>query len=260
MVNEITIEEALSIKMDHLTLGFMSRKDAGGYPDDFLKEEFQKALDKMKGDYKTKIYLAGPDVFRSNAVEHLESLKNLCSKYNFEGLAPLDNTIDIAPEHLLTPVHSNLIFKANLDMIKKCDVIIANIDCFRGACIDDGTAWEIGCGFALGKKIYGYSDTYKQSLVELTDEMFDITNQPKYTIVENFGNTANLMIVDSILDSGGGIFGTFEHCLMSLSGQTIAEYESTGCCPECGEGFGNEEEWKYDADCICGDYVKKRTN
>ncbi len=26
----------------------------------------------------------------------------------------------------------------------------------------------------------------------------------------------------------------------------------TGCCPECGEGYENEDEWEDDDTCICG--------
>jgi hypothetical protein len=31
------------------------------------------------------------------------------------------------------------------------------------------------------------------------------------------------------------------------------EPESRGCCSECGEGYDNEEEWKYNTECeLCG--------
>lgn len=172
-----------------------------------------------------KIYLAGPDVFRENAIEHLNGLKELCKQYGFEGLAPLDNVIDIPDKDKFTPKHSNLIFKANFDLIKQCDVIIANIVPFRGACIDDGTAWEIGCGFAFDKKIYGYSHLHDKSLERITQDLWDMNDYygvhngygNEYPIVENFGNGVNLMICDSIKDSGGLICKTFEDCLIELS-------------------------------------------
>lgn len=171
-----------------------------------------------------KIYLAGPDVFRENAIEHLNGLKELCKQYKFEGLAPLDNVIEIPECDKFTPKHSNLIFKANFDLIKECDVIIANIVPFRGACIDDGTAWEIGCGFAFGKKIYGYSKLCNKSLVEITKDLWDMNDYhgdrngygTEFSIVENFGNGVNLMICDSIKESGGEICETFEDCLRKL--------------------------------------------
>ena len=163
-----------------------------------------------------KIYLAGPDVFRENAIEHLNNLKVLCEKYGFIGLAPLDNVVEVSVIQANTPFHSNLIFMANVDLIKECDVIIANISPFRGACADDGTAWEIGCGYALGKKLYGYSDMCNLSLRAITNIMFDIERQPEYPIVEQFGNTVNLMLIDSIKETGGNVFKTFEECLIDL--------------------------------------------
>ena len=31
------------------------------------------------------------------------------------------------------------------------------------------------------------------------------------------------------------------------------EPKSRGCCYECGEGFDNEEEWRYNTECeLCG--------
>lgn len=163
-----------------------------------------------------KIYLAGPDVFRQNAIEHFNNLKEICSKQGFEGIAPLDNTVEVNSEDECTPIHSNLIFTANVDMIKECDIIVANIEPFRGAGVDDGTAWEIAYGFALGKKVWGYSDYSNLSLKAITNVMFDMNRQEHYPIVENFGNTANLMIVESIKKSGGNIFKTFEECIESV--------------------------------------------
>lgn len=164
-----------------------------------------------------KIYLAGPDVFRNNAIEHLDGLKQLCKNHGFTGLAPLDNVLEIEDKDKFTPKHSNLIFKANVDLIRECDVIIANILPFRGVCIDDGTAWEIGCGYALGKKIYGYSPLFTKTLVEITKKAPYNLVDKDYPIIEDFGNGVNLMICDSISNSGGGIFETFEDCLEHLS-------------------------------------------
>ena len=163
-----------------------------------------------------KIYLAGPDVFRANAIEHLNTLKELCIEYGFIGLAPLDNVIEIPEENKFTPFHSKLIFKANVELIRECDVIIANVLPFRGACADDGTAWELGCGYALGKKLYGYSEFNNLSLKAITNIMFELDRQQEFTEVENFGNTVNLMIADSIREFGGEIYKTFEECLKNL--------------------------------------------
>ena len=32
--------------------------------------------------------------------------------------------------------------------------------------------------------------------------------------------------------------------------------EDRGCCDNCGEGFDNEEEWKYNTECeVCGEPI-----
>lgn len=38
------------------------------------------------------IYLAGPDVFRPDALTHGQNLKALCAEFGHRGLYPLDNT------------------------------------------------------------------------------------------------------------------------------------------------------------------------
>lgn len=164
-----------------------------------------------------KIYIAGPDVFRSDAISKFEEIKIITNKYNYIGLIPIDNTIDISDNDKFTKSHSKLIFNSNVHLIDKCDIIIANLEPFRGACVDDGTSWEIGYGFALGKKIYGYSPFFDQLLKDITLKTFDINKQPEYSIIENFGHPVNLMIVDSIEKSGGKIFKTFEDCLKNLN-------------------------------------------
>lgn len=170
--------------------------------------------------YGLKIYLAGPDVFRKDALKRFALLKKYATKYGHEGLAPFDNTIDnISQEELNTPIHSMEIFAQNVKLIDKCDIIIANIEPFRGAGVDDGTAFELGYGFAAGKTMYGYSTLSKLPLRKITEIMFDLNKQPKFQEIENFGHSVNLMIAHSIEASGGKIFSTFEQCLIDLNRQ-----------------------------------------
>lgn len=161
---------------------------------------------------KLKIYLAGPDVFRENAVEFLQGLKDLCAEYGHEGLSPLDNevegdsTADLALE----------IYFGNIALVKECDVVIANLIPFRGPSVDDGTAFEIGYAAALGKRIYGYSVVYKMSLKDLTYAMKTGINKKTFPKVEDFGLSCNLMLAKAITESGGKIVGTPEEVLQDL--------------------------------------------
>ncbi|EKR62374.1 nucleoside 2-deoxyribosyltransferase domain protein [Leptospira weilii str. 2006001853] len=44
-------------------------------------------------------------------------------------------------------------------MIQRVDIVLANCNSLRGALVDDGTSVEIGTGFSIGKRIYGYTKT-----------------------------------------------------------------------------------------------------
>ncbi len=126
-----------------------------------------------------KVYLAGWEVFRPDAVEIGDKLKKLCASYGFEGLYPLDNECDNSKE----------IFMGNLELIKKADYVIANVNAFRGYEPDSGTAFEIGYAAALGKTIVTYLEE-KRPMIEW------VKDKNGYSI-ENFGYPVNLMIAES---------------------------------------------------------------
>ena len=101
-----------------------------------------------------RIYLAGPDVFRSDAVAHGQALKALCAEQGCEGLFPLDNAI---PAELSSPhEQAAWIYRANLALIDAADAVLANLDFFRGAEPDSGTCFEVGYAVARGKPVVGY--------------------------------------------------------------------------------------------------------
>ena len=105
---------------------------------------------------KLKIYLAGPEVFKEDAIEVGKSMKKYCKKKGFKGLFPLDKQI-IAPTKKEA---SMAIFEANRAMIEKADIVVANLNDFRGSEPDSGTVCEIG--YDLGKITVGYLALYKK--------------------------------------------------------------------------------------------------
>ena len=103
-----------------------------------------------------KLYLAGPDVFLPNAFEQGERLKALCAEFGVQGLYPLDHSV---PEGIVEPVEqARWIYQANLELIRQADVVLANLNPFRGAEPDSGTSFELGYAAALGKPLFGYID------------------------------------------------------------------------------------------------------
>lgn len=103
-----------------------------------------------------RIYLAGFDVFRTDAVEHGRYLKSLCEAHGLQGLYPFDNDVPPAATPQLT---AKLICDANIAMIRHCDAVLANLNLFRGYEPDSGTAFEVGMAVALGKPVWAYFES-----------------------------------------------------------------------------------------------------
>ncbi len=158
-----------------------------------------------------KVYLAGPEVFLSNAIEIGKKKKDLCKKYGFEGIFPLDNEINF---DLLRPYETGLkISQINEELLKKCDLVIANITPFRGPSADVGTIFEIGFAKGLGLIIFAYTNT-KILFTERTVGFVGIRSNTDFTNlrdhndmkIEQFGMTDNLMIDGGIVNDKGMIF------------------------------------------------------
>lgn len=151
------------------------------------------------------VYLAGPDVFRPDAHERAEAARRLCKQYGYEALIPLD-TYDANPHR---------IYQANVAMIKRAQVIIANLDPFRGAEADSGTCCEIGMAVALGKKVCGYVSRRQTTFERVADyegrSIPDFLDRNGWHI-ENFGLPVNLMLACSM----SIVVGTLEDALIHL--------------------------------------------
>lgn len=140
-----------------------------------------------------KIYLAGPDVFRPDALDWGRSLKALCREYGFEGLFPLDNE---APIGLAGPTLACWIYAANIALIRQCDLVMANLEPFRGYEPDSGTAFEVGFAIALGRPVWGYHapmGTLREQVPQLR-RPDGVELDAEGQLVEDFGLSRNLML------------------------------------------------------------------
>ncbi|KEA61825.1 Nucleoside 2-deoxyribosyltransferase [Marinobacterium lacunae] len=148
-----------------------------------------------------KIYLAGPDVFRRDAKALGQAKADICAEFGFEGLFPLDSNVDLTG---LSPFQSGVaIYNADIDLMNRCDLIVANMTPFRGPGIDGGTAFEMGYMRAQGKPVWGYTlDTRDYGdRVEHAEPGWDHDDQH----IEAFGMSDNLMMVGAIAESGGSL-------------------------------------------------------
>lgn len=135
-----------------------------------------------------KLYLAGPDVFAPDAELRFAAMREVCRKAGYEPLTPVDNAL---PEGLQGRALAAFIKQANVELIRRCDAVVANISPFRGPNMDPGTAWEIGFAEALGKPVILWSET-AALLADRTPG--DGHADPQGWMVENFGLAENLMI------------------------------------------------------------------
>ena len=146
------------------------------------------------------VYLAGPEVFLSNSKEIGEHKKALCKKYGFEGVFSLDNEVDVGDK---SPSDIGLcISGVNEDLIKSCEIVIANITPFRGPSADVGTAYEMGFAHALGKKVFAYTNVampFTERTVKALKSQVKRSNDGKLRdahgmFIEEVDLTDNLMI------------------------------------------------------------------
>ena len=140
-----------------------------------------------------RVYLAGFDVFRPDARAFGERLRAACAEYGFEGLFPLDGE---PPADLEGPRKAAWIYRANLDALRAADIVMANVDDFRGPGEpDSGTAFEIGFAAALGKEIWAYT-TDAGTLLERVPSKPVAQGRlcERGFLVEDFGLPKNLMI------------------------------------------------------------------
>jgi nucleoside 2-deoxyribosyltransferase len=145
------------------------------------------------------IYLAGPDVFLPEPLKIAQIKQEICQKYGFVGLFPFDTSLDLAS---LSPFEMGLaIYRSNIELMNRCDLIIANMTPFRGPSMDVGTAFEMGYMAAQGKPIFGYSNDGRLYTERVTADRpgWDANNMS----IEAFEMADNLMLEAAIFTNGG---------------------------------------------------------
>jgi nucleoside 2-deoxyribosyltransferase len=144
---------------------------------------------------RPRVYLAGPDVFRLDASEHMRKLANACELHDLEPLLPSDGLVPVWVPDKEIP---RTIYEANMALLRRADGVIANLEPFRGSEPDSGTVFEVGVAVALGLPVvvYGAVEEYAarvQRLAKVT-RIDGALRDPKNLVVEDFGLPLNLML------------------------------------------------------------------
>ena len=155
------------------------------------------------------VYLAGPGVFRPDVVDHAIWLLERCRAYGMRGLFPYD------VEDVGFPPRADSIYRESLNRLEKCDVVMADLNPFRGQEPDSGTVLAIGYALAKGKEVFAHIRDGRM----LKDRIGDIG--PEGWRVEDFGLPLNAMLGVSV----SWVVGNEDDCLQSIA--ACAAYRRT---------------------------------
>lgn len=139
-----------------------------------------------------RVYLAGFDVFRRDAIEQGERLKQLCARHGLQGLYPIDNKL---PDGLTSYQAAHYIYENNVQLIRESDAVLANLNTFRGHEPDSGTVFEVGFATALRIPVWAYFDPHIPLREQIQHDEKGYDSQGHQ--VEDFGLPRNLMLACS---------------------------------------------------------------
>ncbi|MBC8737265.1 nucleoside 2-deoxyribosyltransferase [Paraburkholderia sp. UCT31] len=164
-----------------------------------------------------KIYLAGPDVFAPEQKALFAELKSACEQRGLVGVQPVDGGLSEGREP--GPETAHAIYHGNIECIRNCDAVLANLSAFRGAEPDSGTSFEVGFAVALRKPVAIYIDdqlSYAdrvEALVGIAGSEADMRCSRHGWFVENMGLPLNLMLACPAV----GVFPTPEQAINALA-------------------------------------------
>lgn len=178
-----------------------------------------------------RVYLAGPEVFLPDALAVGRTKTRLCASFGFTGLFPLDQSLELTG--LQPEEQARAIALANEELMRSADAIIANLTPFRGVSMDSGTAFEVGFMRALGRPVFGYTESaesYRNRCERFRAASADWRDGDRAAYqIEDFGLAENLMINIAVSESGTPVtrgsggdpdiadMAAFERCLATAA-------------------------------------------
>lgn len=104
-------------------------------------------------------YLSGPERYDEEAAKIYGRMKEICKEYGIEARTPLDQAEGVTQAEFTNPYQkaANL-FENYQRQIRDCDLVIANLNDYRGYECSNDTGFECGMAFQLGKALYGYME------------------------------------------------------------------------------------------------------
>lgn len=205
---EGSFDDCLKVVITDIEEEFKCRGKCEKETEDFVRPEYMK-------DGRPCIYLAGFERYDPEGEKVFTSIKKMCQAMGYRAVSPLDRAPGIvwADSAQHPYVKAANLFDNYQKHVRNCDVIIANLNNFRGYEISNDVAFECGMGFQLGKKLYGYID----SAARMIDRVPHLGAEMEYrdqtgSNVEDFDYPVNLMFGSSMK-----IFeGNFEEAIKNI--------------------------------------------
>ena len=170
------------------------------------------------------VYLAGPDVFFRESEQHFRALEIACNRWNLKGVRPSDGGVsELIKAGASKAQQAERIYRNNVALIHRSDVVLANLMPFRGSVEpDSGTVFEVGMAVALGKPVACLVPDAHLSFEEKVAQSFGVGERSSQGLVydatfdmqmEEFGQPLNLMLARSCR-----VFAGVEEALAYLAG------------------------------------------
>jgi nucleoside 2-deoxyribosyltransferase len=157
-----------------------------------------------------KVYIAGPEVFLSNGFDQMRIKGEMALAAGFFPSTMAENDLD--PSGASAFEFGCQISAANEKMMREADFCIANLTPFRGISADIGTGYEVGFMIALGKPVFGHTNTSKLYYDRLLEDYYGgkvekdahgVLRGADGLMIEDHGMVDNLMFDGGIAAIGG---------------------------------------------------------
>jgi nucleoside 2-deoxyribosyltransferase len=178
--------------------------DTSGMSGESSRPDFSQSDLKQSGLYHVSdvkrpvIYLSGPERYEENGAIIYEQQKEICRKYGYEAISPLDGLSPaIGWEDAYTQAYHT--FHQWQQQVRNCDIILCNLNDFHGYEPSSDVSFECGMAWQLGKKCFGYMEDTTVMRDRIPHYGAEKNHKDMYGYeVENFNYPINLMFSSSM--------------------------------------------------------------
>ena len=166
---------------------------------------------------KQRLYLTGPQRYYPDGLSELLMMKHIAEYYGFEVVNDFSSIKPGLPDY----------DRIGRDHLDNCDIVVGDVNFFRGGEPESGTIFELGIGFAKKKKLYTFTRDRREVIHRYPVGHFSETggildeHGMRYAAALTTGNLM-YMIPSKIVE------GTFEDCLKVIVMDLIEEAKDRG--------------------------------